>query len=92
MPVLVLPTRDSVQVQHDVYVVFGADIDDSIKKLKSRILDNVRIIIVHKVPIVKWHTEAVEAKRGEEFGICLSDEIVKEPRKKEFSILLAKDL
>ena len=69
MPILILSSGNGMQVQHNVQVLCGAAVDDSIKDAKPFRFDDTRVEIVFKVSVVKRNANAIQPLICEEFCI-----------------------
>lgn len=78
VPSAVLATRGGMHVDDGIDGVAGAYIDDTVEVLKSFGLQDHRVHVIFKVPIVDRDTNAVEAERSEKFGVWLREEILEE--------------
>jgi hypothetical protein len=77
VPVLVLSSWNSVQVQNYVQVFCCATLDNSVKDAKSFGFDDTRAQIVFKMPVIERNANAVQSLLREEFGIGCCEEVVK---------------
>lgn len=59
VPVLVLPSRNGMQVQHDVQVFCGATPDDSIEHAKSFRFEDTGVQVVLKMSVVERNADTV---------------------------------
>jgi hypothetical protein len=69
MPILVLATRNSVEVKNNIQILLGTKLDDAVEQLESLCFVYPRVHIVFKVAIVERHAYAIYSQRCKEFDI-----------------------
>src|SRR6266566_7909612 len=92
MPILVLVTWQSMQVDNGVDLLLGAQVDDSIQALKALFLDDKGFHIGLEVPVVDREPKQVQAERGNILRIVSSEEIFQETIKEVYIRFLSKHI
>ena len=91
MPVLILPTRDSVKIKDDVKIVPATDIHNVIQQFETRVFDNSRVVVIDEMAIVEWHSDTVQSKTLEVCGIRIGEEVMDQAVKEELCLFFAQN-
>jgi hypothetical protein len=92
MPVLVLSTGHSVEIQNGIDAEPSTAFHDAVEKLKPIGIDFRQVVAIEEETMVKRNAETVEIAGRKELRILVGPEIVIEPVPEKVILLLAHNL